>query len=190
MSKRGFTLIELLVVISIIGTLSSIVLSSVSTARDKGRDAAIKQDLSQMPTAGELTRLEPTDLGGGWSNFSYKFEYGNICSTTQSTGNDGGSIFRDAASKSDHTLNSAVCSTYSEVSPPYPAVPVVLASKYAIDASGNLVHSNSGSPGPPNTKSWWAAAVKLSTGEYYCIDELGVPTTTPGLTIGVTDWTC
>ena len=40
---KGFTLIELLVVISIISLLSSIVLSSVSSARDKARIAAGKQ---------------------------------------------------------------------------------------------------------------------------------------------------
>jgi len=40
---KGFTLIELLVVISIISLLSSVVLSSVSSARDKARIAAGKQ---------------------------------------------------------------------------------------------------------------------------------------------------
>jgi prepilin-type N-terminal cleavage/methylation domain-containing protein len=39
-NKKGFTLIELLVVISIISLLTSIILSSLSDAKAKGRDAA------------------------------------------------------------------------------------------------------------------------------------------------------
>ncbi|MCI0619674.1 type II secretion system GspH family protein [Candidatus Wolfebacteria bacterium] len=52
--NRGFTLIELLVVIAIIGILSSVVLASLNTARDKGRDAAIKSDLNNIRAQAEL----------------------------------------------------------------------------------------------------------------------------------------
>lgn len=52
--KKGFTLIELLVVIAIIGILSSVVLASLNTARDKGADAAVKANLNGMRAQAEL----------------------------------------------------------------------------------------------------------------------------------------
>ena len=52
--KRGFTLIELLVVIAIIGILSSIVLASLNSARQKGRDARRLSDIKQIQLALEL----------------------------------------------------------------------------------------------------------------------------------------
>jgi len=45
--NKGFTLIELMVVISIIGLLSSVILSSVSKARDKAQNSATVQGINQ-----------------------------------------------------------------------------------------------------------------------------------------------
>lgn len=75
--SAGFTLIELLVVIAIIGLLSSVVLTSLNTARQKGRDARRVADVQQIqlalefyadanPTVGypaALTSLAPTYIG-------------------------------------------------------------------------------------------------------------------------------
>lgn len=50
-NKPGFTLIELLVVIAIIGILSSVVLASLSGARENARETAAQSDLQSIQTA-------------------------------------------------------------------------------------------------------------------------------------------
>ena len=52
--NKGFTLIELLVVIAIIGILSSVVLASLNTARQKARDARRISDIKSLQLALEL----------------------------------------------------------------------------------------------------------------------------------------
>lgn len=57
-TKRGFTLIELLVVVSIISLLSSVVLVTVDTARQKARLTAVKANLKTLFTEAELYRSD------------------------------------------------------------------------------------------------------------------------------------
>jgi prepilin-type N-terminal cleavage/methylation domain-containing protein len=54
-NNKGFTLIELLVVIAIIGILSSVVLASLNTARQKSRDVKRISDLKQIQLALEFS---------------------------------------------------------------------------------------------------------------------------------------
>lgn len=49
--RKGFTLIELLVVISIIGLLSSVVLTTLNTARIKARDTKRQAEIKQIQIA-------------------------------------------------------------------------------------------------------------------------------------------
>jgi prepilin-type N-terminal cleavage/methylation domain-containing protein len=52
--KSGFTLIELLVVVAIIGILATVVLSSLSSARESARDAKRLNDVKTIQTALEM----------------------------------------------------------------------------------------------------------------------------------------
>ena len=53
-SSRGFTLIELLVVISIVALMSSIVFAALSTARNKGANSGVVQNMSGIHAEGDL----------------------------------------------------------------------------------------------------------------------------------------
>jgi len=71
--NKGFTLIELLVVIAIIGILSSVVLASLTSARTKGKVAAIESTMSSMRAQAEV----------GMSNGKY---VADVCTKTSAEG--------------------------------------------------------------------------------------------------------
>ena len=62
--EKGFTLIELLVVIAIIGILSSIVLASLNSAREKGQNASALASLSSIRAEAELLYNDTTGYAG------------------------------------------------------------------------------------------------------------------------------
>jgi prepilin-type N-terminal cleavage/methylation domain-containing protein len=69
----GFTLLELLMVVAIIGLLTTIIMTSVATARKKANDARRVSDMHQIENALELyhsrfNRYPDSDLqgSGGW----------------------------------------------------------------------------------------------------------------------------
>ncbi len=78
---RGFTLIELLVVISIIGLISSIVLTAVSNARMKSRDTQRIQAMEEMSKALAL----------------YYHDNGYYPPSANIVGNVNGNVFSDPA---------------------------------------------------------------------------------------------
>ncbi len=66
---RGFTLIELLVVVAIIGILSTVVIASLNSAREKGKIATIKSTLKQLYNQAAINQVEVGSFAG--SNTSY-----------------------------------------------------------------------------------------------------------------------
>lgn len=76
-TKKGFTLVELLVVISIIGVLSSVVLSSIQQARIKSRDAQRAQEIRSLKIA---LHLYFNDQSGG--NGTYLLQGGGSNDTS------------------------------------------------------------------------------------------------------------
>ena len=113
--SAGFTLIELLVVIAIIGILSAVVLASLSTARNKGSDAAVQSDLSTIQTQAEI-------YYGGTGGNSYApttLTWTASCSAAAATNMFGGDttihnaiLGADSANSSGSVGCAATASTY------------------------------------------------------------------------------
>ncbi len=103
--ERGFTLIELLVVIAIIGLLSSVVLASLNGARNKGADAAIKQQMKSAQSQAELIYDDAVP-----NSYEGVCEQSNIIAQVTAAKNSGGATtlsFLDTTASAHDTT--AVC---------------------------------------------------------------------------------
>lgn len=157
--RSGFTLIELLVVIAIIGILSSIVLSSLNTARNKGADAAVKSSLNSMRAQAELFY----DANGN----SYHTPL-SICTAGVSINGVKG-IYEGVLSAAQNAGYSTVNNVFA--------------------TSGTLTSAtcHAGMYGSPSATSW-AAEVPLRSGGVYCVDSRGIATTTTTFLGGSDAW--
>ena len=72
--QKGFTIIELVVVIAIIAVLSGIVISNISTSRNKGKDAAARGNLQSLTTAG----IKYFETNGNYNGFPTSTEANKI----------------------------------------------------------------------------------------------------------------
>jgi prepilin-type N-terminal cleavage/methylation domain-containing protein len=87
--NKGFTLIELLVVISIISLLSSVVMASVTGARNKAKEKAFRSELMQFVNALEM----------------YKNDKGSYPNTVPSSGGYYYGSYNDDISSSENTAS-------------------------------------------------------------------------------------
>jgi prepilin-type N-terminal cleavage/methylation domain-containing protein len=147
--NKGFTLIELLVVIAIIGILASVVLASLSSARNKGKDAAVKSQLANMRAQAEL--YYSTN-----ENF-YTSAIKNVCvdaSTVNGFGGTGGLL---VAIKNSEGVESTINTDPT------------------VAGTTSLITCNSTATGTGTSTDQWAVEAPLtdSSTPMYCVDSTG-----------------
>jgi prepilin-type N-terminal cleavage/methylation domain-containing protein len=125
--NKGFTLIELLVVIAIIGILSSVVLASLNTARNKGADAAIKSNINNARAQAELYYDSNSQ------------SYLGVCAKNTSDTPGGIKTMMTAADSAYGTVGTVKCTATAAAWAMSSLLKSDLASKYCVDSTGQSV---------------------------------------------------
>ena len=150
--NKGFTLIELLVVIAIIGILSSVVLASLNTARNKGKDASAIESISSIRSQADLCY-------NGGTTCSPNNTYGDVTSATASG--------YDVAGAMVGTLTGACADT---------KVGNLLKAAAAQTGGTALCSVGSAISGQPGSS--YEAHVTLNSGLKFCVDSEGTASST------------
>ena len=162
---RAFTLIELLVVIAIIGVLASIVLASLSGARNRGKDTRIISDIHQLRTQIENDRTT-TDYTNSFA----------IVPLSATVNFGSGTLTQYAAVVSDAKANSSI--TTATASSTYKGATKIAGNDYStsVASSPEIVVNENGTAVnglwtlTPTAYSIWGL---LSTGNWFCLDSAG-----------------
>ena len=162
--KRGFTLIELLVVIAIIGILSSVVLVSLNSARQKGVATRIQEDAANLRTTLETnsngsayTDLFCTTAQGAACVDAYSKMSANANSLITDVGTQGGGIQVYSSGCTANTANT--CTAYSiEVSSPGTGI-----TGFCVDSTGKTA---TGLTGTNKTFTLASASCPANNGAY------------------------
>jgi len=156
---RGFTLIELLVVIAIIGILASVVLVSLNSARQKGKDARVISDVQQIRTA----------LESGYNGTAYP-----------DLKNDGNVGLANSSNASCYTNG------WTNAGPQSSVITQLIADACSQSGTVTAIQINTNNPGANPVTSYAIKGFLTSSNGYFCIDSTGKTNAADNSTASVT----